>query len=493
MRISSYIFIAFIFIIAMFSTTTVLNFKLSSAVSNEAQYVNASTEIIRNSNRFQRNILDMVSGLRGYLLTGEKYFVESYDSAFAENQTILNDLGALITDSAQRKLLSEIQVLNNAWTDEYAEPLRQAKQMSVVGSENLSKFNKIYREKFLTGDERRIQIELRNKFRAFSNKEYSIRDRRKRELTSTAEQAKNVSLILVVVSVITAIVIVTVLVKRVSNRIGTMVKMANNISKGNYEVAVGEKGYKDELTDLESSLNHMSAELSKYIGLLKTKNEELDQYAHIVSHDMKGPLRGIGNVIGWIEEDHAEEMSEKLKEYIELIKKRIHRAEYLIESILAYARTDREKAAVEFVDTKDLLQDVVETIAPRPGIRINIDANLPTIITEKIALFQIFSNLVGNAVKYHDKSLGMVNIYNREFNDHYTFFIEDDGPGIEEQYFDKIFIAFQTLQERDSFESSGVGLAIVKKILDSRSEIITVNSKIGRGTTFSFTWSKQRK
>jgi light-regulated signal transduction histidine kinase (bacteriophytochrome) len=207
---------------------------------------------------------------------------------------------------------------------------------------------------------------------------------------------------------------------------------------------------------------------------------------------MKGPLRGISNVVGWIEEDHADEISDKVKEYFELIKKRIHRAEYLIEGILEYARTDREKMPVEFVDVKELLQEVIETIAPRPGIKININSNLPTIVTEKIALFQIFTNLIGNAVKYHHKAVGMVNIYHNELQDHYEFIVEDDGPGIEEQYFEKIFIAFQTLQERDTHESSGVGLAIVKKILDRRSETIVVRSKINQGTTFSFTWSKKK-
>lgn len=493
MRISSYIFIAFIFIIVLFSITTLMNFQLSKAVSAEAEYVNNSTEIIRNSNRFQRNVLDMVSGLRGYLITGENYFVESYDSASAENETILKELRPLITDNAQRKLLDQIQQLHTAWTDEYAEPLRRAKLEAQVNRKNLQAFNQIYRDKFLTGDEKRIQNDLRNKFKAFSNKEYEIRDARRLELNATAVRAKNVSLILVVISVLIATIIVGVLIRRVSRRISTMVKMANTIASGDYSVAVQRQPGKDELSDLEDSLNHMAIELSTNIGLLKAKNEELDQYAHIVSHDMKGPLRGISNVVTWIEEDHSEDITPRVQEYLELIKKRIHRAEYLIEGILEYARADKERMPTEQVDVKQLIQEVSEAIVVRPGINVKPAPDLPVLESEKLPLFQIFSNLISNAVKYHDKATGFVRIYHKEYADHYVFFVEDDGPGIEEKYFGKIFIVFQTLHERDRLESSGVGLAIVKKLLDSRDEEIKVQSTLHRGTIFSFTWSKKKK
>ncbi len=103
---------------------------------------------------------------------------------------------------------------------------------------------------------------------------------------------------------------------------------------------------------------------------------------------------------------------------------------------------------------------------------------------------QVFSNLISNAIKYHNKPTGEIKIYSDEKADHHVFFVEDDGPGIEKTYHDKIFVIFQTLQERDSFESTGVGLAIVKKILDARKEQIMIKSEPGKGSVFSFTWSK---
>ncbi len=105
---------------------------------------------------------------------------------------------------------------------------------------------------------------------------------------------------------------------------------------------------------------------------------------------------------------------------------------------------------------------------------------------------QVFSNLISNALKYHDKSKGEISIYSKDKGEYYEFFVEDDGPGIAKAYHEKIFVIFQTLQERDSFESTGVGLAIVKKILDDRKQQIRVISETDKGSVFAFTWSKNK-
>jgi signal transduction histidine kinase len=132
---------------------------------------------------------------------------------------------------------------------------------------------------------------------------------------------------------------------------------------------------------------------------------------------------------------------------------------------------------------------VWDTLALGPGLELRVQDNMPEFVTERIPLFQVFSNLIGNAVKYHDKPDGWVSVNFIEYPRSYRFFVEDNGPGIDEKYHKKIFIIFQTLAEAGS-GSTGVGLAIVKKILDARDEQITVESEPGKGTLFSFTWSK---
>jgi light-regulated signal transduction histidine kinase (bacteriophytochrome) len=121
---------------------------------------------------------------------------------------------------------------------------------------------------------------------------------------------------------------------------------------------------------------------------------------------------------------------------------------------------------------------------------VEISPLLPTLYTEKVLLYQIFSNLIGNAIKHNDKERGTLHIYHKDQGSYIEFYVEDNGPGISRNYHDKIFLIFQTLKERDSFESTGVGLAIVKKILDSRNEKITVVSETGEGALFCFTWKK---
>ncbi|MES1249308.1 MAG: CHASE3 domain-containing protein, partial [Chitinophaga rupis] len=182
MKIAYYIFISFLFILLLFAITTFINFRLSGSINSNAEYLSTSTEIIRNSGRFQRNILNMVSGLRGYLLTGERSFIDSYDASQSENDTILADLSSLIIDTNQIQLLKEIKELNDKWTDEYTEPLRKAKMLAIVSDSNLQAFNKFYKDKFLTGDEQAIQAKLQQKFKEFSSLEYHIRQQRKTRL-----------------------------------------------------------------------------------------------------------------------------------------------------------------------------------------------------------------------------------------------------------------------------------------------------------------------
>ena len=490
MKISYFIFLSFLFILLLFSITTYINFKQSEEVRENSEWVDKSTTIIRNSNRFQRNILNMISGLRGYLFTGENYFIQAYDSAKAENETILAELSALIPgDTAQRMLLGEIQTINNSWLNNFSTPLIAAKKLAGNSDSSLVSFNKLYRQKLTTGSERYLNRQLQEKIRVFINNEYNSRDIRTIVLDKSVQRTRAISFALTSLSIFVGSIISIFLAYRISTRIIGMVKMANEIAAGNYEVHTKESG-RDELSLLARSLNHMAHVLKENITLLQRKNQELDQFAHIVSHDLKAPLRGIDNVVSWIQEDHAGEISPKLTEYIEIIKGRLIRTENLIHGILSYARIGKEKQEKEEVDLNQLVDEISEAIIVKSGIKVIISSKLPKLFTEKVPLLQVFSNLIGNAVKHHDKKNGFIKVYHYEHLSHYEFFVEDNGPGIGKNYHNKIFVIFQTLHERDMVESTGVGLAIVKKILDDRNQKINIISDAGKGAIFSFTWPK---
>jgi signal transduction histidine kinase len=490
MKISYFILFGFFVILILFSITTWINFRQAERVNENTEFYSRSTTIVRNSNRFQRNILNMVSGLRGYLFTGENYFVQAYDSAALENENILIELSALVPEnSVQGKTLKEILALNSRWIKEYGEPLKNAKRQAGSSDSSLVAFNKLYRDKLINGSERNINRALQAKFRDFANYEYDLREQRRQTLTQSITQTRSISFYLTSLSIIIGLAIAFYLAYRISNRIIQMVKMADNIAAGQYDTHAVISG-KDELSKLGESLNHMSKVLSENIALLKRKNEELDQFAHIVSHDLKAPLRGIDNVVTWIEEDHEEELSPKVKEYIGLIRGRLVRSENLIGGILSYARVGREQPERELVDLNQLFNDVLENMPLRAGIHISLPVKLPQIHTERIPLQQVLSNLIGNAIKYHDKPSGKIVVDFSDEKTHYEFSVTDDGPGISKHYFDKIFMIFQTLHERDTIESTGVGLAIVKKILDDRKQTITLSSTPGQGASFRFTWPR---
>jgi signal transduction histidine kinase len=487
MKISYLIFFSFLFILLLFSTTTYINFEQSEEVRENSEWVEKSTTIIRSSNRFQRNILNMISGLRGYLFSGENYFIQAYDSAKAENETILVELSSLIPDSSkQTVILKEIQDINDQWLNNFSLPLIDAKRQAGDSDSSLVSFNKLYREKQASGSERSLNRQLQEKIRLFLNNEYDSREARMKLLDESVQQTRNISFYLTTLSIVVGSIISIFLAYSISTRIMMMAKMANEIAKGNYEVSTKESG-KDELSYLARSLNNMAIVLKENITLLQRKNQELDQFAHIVSHDLKAPLRGIDNVISWIEEDHANEIPPKLTEYFQIIKGRLVRAENLILGILSYARVGKEKVEKEDVDVNLLIDEITESLPPH---RIVVPQRLPVLFTEKLPLLQVFTNLISNAIKHNDKTPGTIKIYYQDHETFYQFFVEDNGPGIASSYHDKIFVIFQTLQERDSVENTGVGLAIVKKILDERHQTIEIRSEPGQGSIFSFTWDK---
>jgi len=490
MKISFLILSSFFLILLLFTITTIINYRQSEKVNENSEKFAKSSLTLRHGYRFQRNILNLVSGLRGYMLTSESFFKKSYDSAVIENNNILNELSVLIPPgSPQKMLLNEIEKLHKHWAEEFAEPLLAAKLQALTSDSSTVSFDTFYRKKLAERLEDDIQQNIQRKFREFINSEYSFREEQRQVLTASVHQTRSITFYLNVFSIILGIGIALFLANHISSGIVRMVRMADSIAAGNYNVHVNDRG-QDEISQLTRSLNNMAKVLAENIALLKSKNEELNQFAHIVSHDIKAPLRGIDNVVTWIDEDHSVDIPVKVKEYIALIKGRVLRAENLLNGILSYSRIGREVQPREFVNLNDLLTEIKECLPVKKEIALHIPRPLPTLYTERVPLFQIFSNLLNNAYKYHHKDAGTVKVYFTEQSDHFKFFVEDDGPGIAKNHHKKIFLIFQTLQERDSFESTGVGLAIVRKILTDRKLDIDVISEPGKGSTFTFTWPK---
>ena len=243
------------------------------------------------------------------------------------------------------------------------------------------------------------------------------------------------------------------------------------------------------LSRQKEQLIKVNRDLTQTSSLLSQRNRELDQFTYVVSHDLKAPLRAIANLSEWIEEDLADKLDENTKDNFELLKNRVGRMQNFIESLLMYSRIGREQIPNEIVVVKDLLVDIIDSLVPPPKLQVEI-SSMPTFETQKIALEQVFSNLISNAIKHHHTKEGTIAISATEDDQFYYFAITDDGPGIAAQDRDRIFGIFQTLSSRDSTENTGIGLSIVKKIVEDRGGKIELESQVGLGTTFRFSWHK---
>lgn len=229
-----------------------------------------------------------------------------------------------------------------------------------------------------------------------------------------------------------------------------------------------------------------------YTENLEKAFKELDKFAYVVSHDLKAPLRAIFNLSNWISEDYLDNMPEEGREMFERIRGRVLRMEGLIEGILAYSKIDRKDDVFIDVDLNKQLKDSLDLIDLPKNFKIDIQENLPTVKGDQSKIHQVFMNMLSNAIKFNDKpeGEGLVKVKCEDDGQFWKFSVEDNGPGIEPQYHEKIFVIFQTLNARDTFESTGVGLAIVKKIVDEMGGKIWLESELGKGTTFHFTMAK---
>ncbi len=238
-------------------------------------------------------------------------------------------------------------------------------------------------------------------------------------------------------------------------------------------------------------LNWTAQTLAKTTGILRKRNLELDQFAYVVSHDLKAPLRAIANLSSWIEEDLSDSMTEDTLHQMNLLRGRVHRMEALIEGLLQYSRVGRIQLASETVKVENLLAEIIDSLAPPSGFEVKVEPGMPTFVTERLSLHQVFANLISNAIKHNRSDSGHVKISVKELDDFYEFSVADDGPGIAPQYHDKVFVIFQTLEARDKVENTGIGLSLVKKIVEGQGGSISLESAEGEGATFRFTWSKQ--
>ncbi|AXG69666.1 phytochrome-like protein cph1 [Kordia sp. SMS9] len=222
---------------------------------------------------------------------------------------------------------------------------------------------------------------------------------------------------------------------------------------------------------------------------LQRSNKELRDFAHIVSHDLKSPLRSINALISWFQEDYEHVLDEEANGTFDKLNNKLEQMDALIDGILRYSSvSDRNVLAVQEVNIKEVLEEIQTILYIPEHIQFIFPHNLPTINADKTRIKQLFQNLISNAVNYIDKPNGKIEVKFTELKTFWKFSIADNGVGISEAYHDKVFKIFQTLDKKG--KSTGIGLSIVKKIIEIYKGTITLESEEGKGTTFYFKLKK---
>jgi signal transduction histidine kinase len=232
---------------------------------------------------------------------------------------------------------------------------------------------------------------------------------------------------------------------------------------------------------------HLEQQRAGLISELQAANRELSEFAYVVSHDLKAPLRGISSLATWLVKDFSEKLGPEGREHLALIASRVKRLAGLIDAILAYSRAGRSRVDRSQVALEPLVNNTIDLLAPPPHVRVEIIGTLPEVTIEPVKVQQIFQNLLSNAIDFIDKPQGRVVVTCVPDNDTWHFTVSDNGAGIEERHFQRIFQLFQTLASRDEFERTGVGLALVKKIVEIEGGRVWVESEVGVGSAFHFT------
>ena len=267
-------------------------------------------------------------------------------------------------------------------------------------------------------------------------------------------------------------------------RLQSVINAVQPFGEEDGDIDIGETNLAEYISQQAEQLILVNRDQELLVKELALQNQELNDYAHIVSHDLKSPLRSIEALVSWLKEDYGDAIGEEGKTQMDLIVTHLEKMDALITGILNYSSIDKEVRTERKIDLNILVKETVDLMHLPEHITIKVH-KMPTILADRFKIQQLFQNLIGNAISSIDKPQGMIEVIARDLDDSYQFEIKDNGKGINPAYFHKIFQVFQKL-ENDS-ESTGIGLSIVKKIVHFYDGKIWLDSAERVGTTFYFT------
>lgn len=336
MKISLKLLLGFgftLFIILILTSTFIYQKK---KIENNTTWVFHTSEVLQNSEEIQKMVSDMETGMRGYLLTGKKDFLDPYTRANQRMEERVSNLNGMIKDNpVQKKRLDEFKRVLALWNNTFAMPLIAAKSDS--GIEGRKKYDYMFHEHVMKSRGKIYTDKLRAVMNDFVNEEVSLQKKRTANLQESLNNANYLVIMLAVIALLATSGIGYLITRSIKRRISEMVDYSVGIASGNFTDRIKDTSH-DEMKMLSESLNQMSERLEVAFDNLKRTNQELDQFAYIVSHDLKAPLRAFSSVINWLEEDLGGRIDNDIQQHFTTLKSRISRMEGLINGLLEYSR-----------------------------------------------------------------------------------------------------------------------------------------------------------
>jgi signal transduction histidine kinase len=425
-------------------------------------------------------MLDTETGVRAYLLMGEPEYLEPYERSRGRIWEVVATLEEHFGDEREMAVLRE-----------HVEDVVELMDRSIV----LADGDELAMAKQLADDAKRAMDAMREDIGALE----LHAERRRLGADEHRAAAASTARTIVITSTAGVVLMLLVLAAWIRRDLTTILAQKARLAERRTELA--EHGARlEELTrELESRNAHLGTandalakaiqERAAVLASLERRNRDLDQFAYVTSHDLKAPLRAIGNLSSWIEEDLGAAATPEVREHLTLLRQRTERMNTLIEGILTYSRAGRDSKPSE-VTLSSAVEHVVELLGIPAGgvVRTGDDVTLET---DRVQLEQVLQNLVSNARKHAGEASAPIEISQREVGAFVEISVRDHGPGIEPRFHERIFEIFQTLAPRDRMEGTGIGLAIVKKVVLGQGGTIRVDSSPGAGATFTFTWPRR--
>jgi signal transduction histidine kinase len=420
----------------------------------------------------EMSLLDAETGQRGYLLTGRSVYLQPYQAALPRLDGLFAQLErSTAGDATQHDRLERLRGLVGDKLEELSETIdlsderRPAAAAAIVDSDWGK--HTMDQARALIGEMARSENALLEIDRAVHQ-----REQRQTEIVLIAGSLG---------AFILTILLNMAIRGDVAQRRSASALIAEQTAQ--LKEANRELGRAHEV--VASALQQREEALAK----LQTSNQELDQFAYVTAHDLKAPLRGIANLAEWITEDLGASISDAAKENLGLLRKRAKHMEALINGILEYSRAGRKTGALETVDLQEMVAEILQLIAPAPDrYTIRIPDRLPVLRAPRMTFERIWTNLLSNAVKFSPQSGAIIDVTARVDRGAYEFCVADNGIGLSERDLHRVFTLFHRVTAQAGVEGMGIGLAVVKKLVDSLGGRVWVESVLGGGSRFYFTF-----